>query len=193
LSRAISALVVTVGGTYAALLPRSAPHDEHHDDHGEEHEEKEAKEEEAPVEEKSEEKSEDSAKEDGKSEEGGEEKASGKEKSPKEDSEDKPSSPSSSSEVSHKGPTKNKDDTKKHEEGATGKKLRIDSASGKTIGEGTSSGEGDAFSKKQSGLSNTDTKHSTEPHLDPEKSKKGEGTAETAKIKGTVDPSRKQV
>lgn len=48
-------------------------------------------------------------------------------------------------------------------------------------------------SGKQEGLSNTDTKHSTNIESDPEKSKKGEGAPETAKSKGTVSPSRPQV
>lgn len=48
-------------------------------------------------------------------------------------------------------------------------------------------------SGKQEGISNTDTKHSTDITNDPEKSTKGEGTPETSKSKGTVDPSRPQV
>ena len=48
-------------------------------------------------------------------------------------------------------------------------------------------------SGKQEGLSNTDTKHSTNIADNPEKSKKGEGAPETAKSKGTVDPGRPQV
>ena len=48
-------------------------------------------------------------------------------------------------------------------------------------------------SGKQEGLSNTNTKHSTDIANDPEKSKKGEGMPETAKSKGTVDPMRPQV
>ncbi|KAI4287526.1 MAG: hypothetical protein L6R35_003214 [Caloplaca aegaea] len=45
---------------------------------------------------------------------------------------------------------------------------------------------------KQEGLSNTDTKHSTDLDNNPDKSKKGEGFVETAKAKGPVDPSRPQ-
>ena len=48
-------------------------------------------------------------------------------------------------------------------------------------------------SGKQEGLSNTDTKHSTDILNDPEKSTKGEGAPETAKSKGTVDPQRPQI
>ncbi|KAF2681748.1 hypothetical protein K458DRAFT_420511 [Lentithecium fluviatile CBS 122367] len=45
-------------------------------------------------------------------------------------------------------------------------------------------------SGKQEGLSNTDTKHPAQIHDDPQKSKKGEGVAETAKVKGTVSTDR---
>ncbi|KAI9789287.1 MAG: hypothetical protein M1835_001769 [Candelina submexicana] len=48
-------------------------------------------------------------------------------------------------------------------------------------------------SGKQEGVSNTDTKHSTDITNNPNKSRKGEGTPETSKSKGTVDPSRPQV
>ncbi|KAL8915989.1 MAG: hypothetical protein Q9172_006520 [Xanthocarpia lactea] len=47
-------------------------------------------------------------------------------------------------------------------------------------------------SQKQEGLSNTDTKHSLDLDSNPEKSKKGEGVVETAKVKGAVDPGRPQ-
>ena len=48
-------------------------------------------------------------------------------------------------------------------------------------------------SGKQEGLSNTNTKHSTDITNDPNKSNKGEGSPETSKSKGTVDPQRPQV
>jgi hypothetical protein len=41
---------------------------------------------------------------------------------------------------------------------------------------------------KQGGMSNTDTKHSTEIKSS-EKSTKGDGNPETAKSKGTIDPN----
>jgi len=41
-------------------------------------------------------------------------------------------------------------------------------------------------------LSSTPTRHSTDIHNDPEKSKKGEGNPETAKVMGTVDVNRPQ-
>ena len=51
-------------------------------------------------------------------------------------------------------------------------------------------GDKSTQSGKQEGLSNTDTKHSTDIQNDPEKSKKGEGSPETAKSKGTVKVDR---
>lgn len=42
-------------------------------------------------------------------------------------------------------------------------------------------------------MSNTDTKHSEDVTNSSEKSTKGEGTVETAKLKGTVSPNRPQV
>lgn len=45
-------------------------------------------------------------------------------------------------------------------------------------------------SGKQQGLSNDETHHSTQISEDDEKSKKGEGVAETAKLKGTVSTDR---
>jgi len=45
-------------------------------------------------------------------------------------------------------------------------------------------------SGKQEGLSNADTHHSTAVSKDETKSKKGEGVAETAKLKGTVSTDR---
>ncbi|KAH7083768.1 hypothetical protein FB567DRAFT_529887 [Paraphoma chrysanthemicola] len=45
-------------------------------------------------------------------------------------------------------------------------------------------------SGKQEGLSNTDTHHSTDVSNLDDKSKKGEGVAETAKVKGTVSTER---
>ena len=46
-----------------------------------------------------------------------------------------------------------------------------------------------SISSKQLGLSNTPTRHSTQPDQDPEKSKKAEGT-ETAKSMGTISVDR---
>jgi len=46
------------------------------------------------------------------------------------------------------------------------------------------------MSGKQKGISNDDTHHSSQIANDPEKSKKGEGVAETAKLQGTVSTER---
>lgn len=48
------------------------------------------------------------------------------------------------------------------------------------------------MSGKQQGLSNDDTGHSSQIDKQPEKSKKGEGVAESAKLKGTVSTDRPQ-
>ncbi|KAF1969447.1 hypothetical protein BU23DRAFT_582661 [Bimuria novae-zelandiae CBS 107.79] len=51
-------------------------------------------------------------------------------------------------------------------------------------------GDPTSTSGKQQGISNDDTKHTSAIHNDPEKSKKGEGVAESAKLKGTVSTDR---
>ncbi|KAG9233767.1 hypothetical protein BJ875DRAFT_463321 [Amylocarpus encephaloides] len=84
--------------------------------------------------------------------------------------------------------------TRKHVPDAKGGvKLRIESEKGQKAGEvggqGATSGK---HSGAQEGLSNTDTKHSTDITNDPSTSKKGEGVPETAKSKGPVDPKRPQ-
>ncbi|KAI9825922.1 MAG: hypothetical protein M1819_000441 [Sarea resinae] len=104
-----------------------------------------------------------------------------------------------------------KSGTKEHLDDAKGVgKKRINSSLAKSQGadeptqepEGRSSEDKPATSKpvvkgemsgKQAGLTTTDTKHSTDITNDPNKSKKGEGVPETAKVKGTVSPDRPQV
>jgi hypothetical protein len=54
-------------------------------------------------------------------------------------------------------------------------------------------GSSNTQSGKQEGLSNTDTKHPSDPTNSTAQSKKGEGTPESSKAKGTVDSSRPQV
>ncbi|KAL8741456.1 MAG: hypothetical protein Q9190_005938 [Brigantiaea leucoxantha] len=94
--------------------------------------------------------------------------------------------------------------TIKREPSKGGTKIRLDSGYRKRQGELEEEQEGgedkaaaskdpggfDTQSGKQEGIANTDTRHSTDIENDPEKSKKGEGTIETAKLKGTVDPRR---
>ncbi|KAL9029876.1 MAG: hypothetical protein Q9196_001936 [Gyalolechia fulgens] len=57
----------------------------------------------------------------------------------------------------------------------------------------TSKGASNVRSETQGGISNADTKHSTDLDTNPAKSKKGEGFVETAKTIGPVDPARPQV
>lgn len=92
-----------------------------------------------------------------------------------------------------------------------GNKRRINSSYGKSLGQpddgnpedegepGTLKDKGKTSKKaldrnhqsgKQEGISNTDTKHSTEIDKMPDKSKKAEGGPETAKVKGTVRTDR---
>lgn len=82
-----------------------------------------------------------------------------------------------------------------------GSKKRLESDKGAKVGENDKSakagpsneaGSTNTQSGKQEGLSNTDTKHSTDTTNDPSKSKKAEGGPDTAKVKGTVDPKRPQ-
>ncbi|KAL8948721.1 MAG: hypothetical protein Q9222_005116 [Ikaeria aurantiellina] len=87
-------------------------------------------------------------------------------------------------------------DTRKHIPDAKGfNKKRIESDYGKPLGTQEDEDRNPASgpkASKQEGLSNTDTKHSTDMDNNPDKSKKGEGSVETGKLKGAVDPSRPQ-
>lgn len=49
------------------------------------------------------------------------------------------------------------------------------------------------MSGKQQGLDNDDYRHTHPPENEDEKSKKGEGVAESAKLKGTVSTDRPPV
>jgi len=183
-------LIGSVGVTvptiwYLLANPPEAPHgdDEHgaHGAHGKGHEEEESKDE----------------SEDDKSEDSGSEEE-GKEADTPDTSDDEGETVTKSSE---EGET---DETRKHIPDAKGgAKKRIEGAEGKAQGVGEEeeadkpaaskpAGDQNTMSGKQEGLSNTDTKHSTDITNNPEKSTKGEGTPETSKSKGTVDPSRPQ-
>ncbi|KAL6721719.1 hypothetical protein ACLMJK_000824 [Lecanora helva] len=100
-------------------------------------------------------------------------------------------------------------DTRKHIPDAKGgSKKRIESAYAIKLGESQEPqqdpsnedlgaaakpvGNKSTQSGKQEGLSNTDTKHSTDIVSNPDKSTKPTGAPETAKEKGTVDPRRPQ-
>ncbi|KAL9090348.1 MAG: hypothetical protein Q9165_005382 [Trypethelium subeluteriae] len=89
-------------------------------------------------------------------------------------------------------------DTRKHVPDAKGgAKKRIDSGYAKSQsvdnpGAGGAGGGTDRMAEQQKGLSNTETKHSTDIKNSPEKSKKGEGSPETSKTIGTVKVDRPQ-
>ncbi|KAL9118703.1 MAG: hypothetical protein Q9187_004750 [Circinaria calcarea] len=74
-----------------------------------------------------------------------------------------------------------------NEEGDDKSRLTDKAAASKTPGDLVKSQSG-----KQAGLSNTDTKHPSDPVKDPDKSLKGENAPETAKLQGSVDPTRPQ-
>jgi len=194
----IGALVSTGAGC-AWLLSgeQPKPHGDHGDHHGEEHEEHEEESAEA--------------KEDGDSEkpEDGEQepKEEAKEES-KEDSTGDDSGSDSGADTPDTSDDEGDNNTRKSIPDAKGgNKKRIESNNAIKQGEeqdtaessikdkpATSKEPGDknTMSGKQEGLSNTDTKHSTDITNTEEKSTKGEGVPETAKVKGTVDPNRPQ-
>ncbi|RAL62279.1 hypothetical protein DID88_004846 [Monilinia fructigena] len=172
-------------------------HGDSHGAHAEEHEEEE---------EKPEEKKDDKPAE---SEEKPEEKEEPK-KSDESDSDDETKdkdTPATSDDESIVGET-DKNVRKSVPDAKGGNKVRLESKAAIKQGEDSSEGSEEepldkaAASKepqgkstqsgKQEGLSNTDTKHSTDITNDPSKSKKSEGAPETAKVKGTVDPNRPQ-
>ncbi|KUJ21728.1 uncharacterized protein LY89DRAFT_694232 [Mollisia scopiformis] len=202
---AVGAIAVTIPSCWY-LLSNSPDtehgHGDHGDSHGKEHEEHE---------EESEEESKDEPEEESKDE--------GEDKKASTESEDKDSDKSEDSDSGDdekkaadtpdtsddEGDEKN---TKKSIPDAKGgSKKRLESNNAVKQGEGDRSDkvnwEKAAPSKeskgqnsqdgKQEGLSNTDTKHSTDITNDPSKSKKSEGGPDTAKVKGTVDPKRPQV
>ncbi|TVY92776.1 hypothetical protein LAWI1_G003130 [Lachnellula willkommii] len=177
-------------------------HDDHGDAHGTKHEEEESKDEDS--EEKSEEKSDD-----------GEDKADDKESEKSEESEsdgeDKGADTPDTSD--DEGEAKDTNTRKSVPDAKGGSKARLESNKSIKQGEGDSpedqvsrvkishflsatsgpAGSQNTQSGKQEGLSNTDTKHSTDITNNPDKSSKGEGVPETAKTKGPVDPNRPQV
>ena len=160
---AISAVAGTILGLYVVMGQDTGHHEEHHDDAHEKHAEEVH--EEAPEEEE-EEKPEEKAdeKSEEKPEAKTEEKSESKPESKSEDKdEDKEDSSEKSPDVTDK-PDPDKDPKSTNE-----------------------------MSGKQEGLSNSDTKHTNQIDKEPGKSKKGEGVAESAKVKGTVSTDRPPV
>lgn len=202
---AAGAIAVTVPTCWYLLSnapDTSHGHGDHGDDHGKSHGKKEESEE--PKDEPEEES-------EGKSEESGEDDKDS-EKSEDSDSgdEDKAADTPDTSEDEGEADTKEDGKTKKSVPDAKGgSKKRIESDKGEKQGDlGKEGGNGEpkdkpsaskeplgegSQSSKQEGLSNTDTKHSTDISSNPDKSKKSEGSPDTAKSKGTVDPKRPQV
>jgi len=204
-----AATSVAVTAPILYYLIQNAPdtshgHDDHGDAHGKEHEE--VHEEEESKDEGSEEKSDDNSND-------GEDKAEDKdsEKSGDEESgdEDKGAETPDTSDDEGEGETKESSDAKNTRKSIPdakgGSKARFESNKGIKQGETANpdasedeaaaskpAGSQNTQSGKQEGLSNTDTKHSTDITNNPEKSRKGEGSPETAKLKGPVDPKRPQ-
>jgi len=183
---AAGAVAVTVPTCWYLLSngpDTSHGHDDHGDSHGAAHGEKhdkEPKEEEGEKSEGEEEKSDD---------------AEGKE----EDSDDKKNDADTPDTSDDEGEDDGKNTKTSNPDAKGGNKKRIQSNNAVKAGEkddeaATSKPAGgkNTQSGKQEGLSNTDTKHSTDVTSDPTISTKGEGTPETGKAKGTVDPKRPQ-
>jgi hypothetical protein len=195
---AAGAIAVTVPSCWYLL--QNAPDTSHghgdHGDHGESHGESHGEEKEDETEEKSkdEEKSED--KEDSESDSDSDSKEA-----------DTPDTSDDEGAAEEESGSDEKNTKKIIPDAKGSNKKRIESKQGKKQGEledpendtddeaaaSKPAGGKNTQSGKQEGLSNTDTKHSTDIENNPDKSKKGEGAPETAKVKGTVDPNRPQL
>lgn len=195
---AVGAVAVTAPACWYILSNAPEPahgHGDHGDSHGKEHEE-EHEEESKDEEPKEESKDEGDDKE---TSSDAEEKDSDKsEDSDSGDEKEADTPDTSDDEGSDGGENKN---TKKHIPDAKGgAKKRVESNNSIKAGKNDDSqaspskeaGSKNTQTGKQEGLTNTDTKHSTDIGNDPSKSKKAEGGPDTAKVKGTVDVNRKQ-
>jgi outer membrane biosynthesis protein TonB len=172
-----TAVVSTAVGLYIVVNQDTGSHGEHgdHDDHHAKHEE-------APAEEESKVEPEEESKEEPK-----EDKSQPKKDTPEEDS-----THSQSAEVKAEGKKAEKKAQK-----AEASSEKIDDESGEESPDKSDKPhprkEAKSFNEtsgKQQGLSNDDTHHTYDISHNPEKSKKGEGVAETAKLKGTVSTDR---
>lgn len=188
---AIGAVAFTVPGVWYMLQPGEAHHADHHEAHEEKHEE--PKQEEAPKEEPKEEPKAE-AKEESKEEPKEESKEESKDDS-KDESKDKPKE--DSKDESKEEPKKDESPKEESKEEAPKEDSKSDTdAKGSAKDKPAASKEAlsqNQTSGKQQGLSNTDTKHSTDVDNDPSKSKKSEGSVDTAKSKGTISPNRPAV
>ncbi|EKG09850.1 hypothetical protein MPH_13057 [Macrophomina phaseolina MS6] len=203
----VGSLAVGVPGTWWMLQPGDA----HHGGHDEHHEKHEEAKEEVPKEEPKEQPKEEpeaEAKEEPKEEskDDSEEEPKKEEIGPKEGSD---SSPRFKGATSAGGEDKAAPDNRYSKtdakEGAN--KRRIDSTYGTPLGAHESENDKPGSAKdqpspskeplsqnqtsgKQQGISNTDTKHSIDVDNKPTESKKPEGSVDSAKTKGPVDPNR---
>jgi len=189
-----------------------AAHDDAHEkEDAEEKDEADAKDEpaeevaekdEEPASETAEEKTEDKAEDDseGKSESAEDEESSDDDSEESEEKNSDPTKRGTTGKNKIRADSEGQSVTRKVEPGNKGgNKIRLDSGLGKNLGEGINSDEAynnspgvekSAFARKQNGVSNTDTRHSVkidEPGSGL--STKGNGSPETAKQKGTVDPN----
>ncbi|KAK6584878.1 hypothetical protein PZA11_003102 [Diplocarpon coronariae] len=194
---AAGAVAVTVPATWWILS--NAPESHHNDHHGEEHGEQEHEEGSEEEEESEENPEETSGNADAKSDDSNRSDEAGS------DEDNKEANTPLTSDDEGQGEESSEKNTKKIIPDAKGgNKKRIESnqaiKAGETDPDDSSDkaaaskpiGDKNSQTSKQEGLTNTDTKHSTDITNDPEKSKKGEGAPDTAKVKGTVDPKRPQ-
>lgn len=187
---AAAAVASTVGGLYIILTQdlSHGGHDEEHAEHDEKHEDAE---EEAPAEESKDEST------DGTNVE------APKEEKDDANSEDSAKDASEKTEGKEEGTHSESREKKAEDRKAEHKDAKAEASQEKTDDENEASPDksdkpnprkepksSNEMSGKQQGMSNDDTHHSSEISKHPEKSKKGEGVAETAKLKGTVSTDR---
>ncbi|CBX96557.1 hypothetical protein IAQ61_005577 [Plenodomus lingam] len=163
---AIGAVVGTAVGLYIVVNQDTSGghHEDHGDDHAEKHHEEEAPAEDESTEEESKTDAEDDSKDDAKTET----KDNSKDEKTDESNEDIKGAAGNSEEKDNQSPDKSD---------------IADPRKAETKSQNETSG-------KQRGLSNDDTHHTSQIAKQPEKSKKGEGVAESAKLQGTVSTDR---
>ncbi|KAF1847039.1 uncharacterized protein K460DRAFT_352227 [Cucurbitaria berberidis CBS 394.84] len=171
---AAGAAAGTAVGLYL-VITQDFGHGESHDDHHA----KEHDEEEAPAEDSNEEEPKEESKDEAKTESKDEKKDEPKDNKKDESKDEKKSQPKKDDGKEGKAAEQKKDESKA---ASPDKSDKPDPTK-----ESKSQNE---MSGKQEGLSNADTHHSTDVSNQDDKSKKGEGVAETAKLKGTVSTDR---
>ncbi|KAF2126484.1 hypothetical protein P153DRAFT_346273 [Dothidotthia symphoricarpi CBS 119687] len=177
--------VGTATGLYIVVTQdtsHGAAHGEHHDDH---HAEKDDEPEEEAA---------DDAEEKDESSDDSKDSSKDKDDEPKHVADDG-SKDESSNDITHSESREKKAEDKKAEKSGRGEGNPGDEKEASPDKSDKASPRKDAkssneMSGKQEGMSNADTHHSSEISKHDEKSKKGEGVAETAKLKGTVSTDR---